>query len=556
MAYLGKGLDSLTTANITVDRMTGNGSTATMTITLANGVNSVNDISAFVSGIMQRPGTDYTLSGSTLSFTTAPANGLEVVAISHGDSVLDNVADATTITESFKDVSITDANIGGMSASKLTGALSGSGANLTTLNATTLTGALPAISGTNLTNLNAANLTGALPAIDGSAITGVTGYTISASDPAINTNPSGGLGSVWSNSTSGEAYSCTDATTDANVWTNVGSGTDNIGIFQWQGDTYGYSVSGETWTSGTSTPSIANYEKFSFATETDSAIVASCTALDYSNCVSSKISCYLMKDSTFEKFQFASEGNMVSTGTTPSKTSGVGSMSGHSNDIKGYVGGGNAPPWANVRFTHSFSFANDVWAGQHGTLDNRSGYQASGHSDPSGGYGYTSAGWTDGTGTLAGLDRFSFASGSEQDAVNVGTMSLYGTRAGGCSSTTHGYVIGCQNYPVGDFPNVSEKFSFASSSTVSGIPNMYVGSLNGVNHGGGRHGIQCQSSVTHGYASGGIGNTARSGPSGGAYDSRRQIEKWSFANDAITSGVGNLVGSGSSGREYGGGSHI
>ena len=242
MAYLGKGLGSLTTANITVDKMTGNGSTATLTITLAQGVNSVNDISVFVSGVMQRPGTDYTLSGSILTFTTAPANDLQVVAVSHGDSVLDCVADATAITASFDNNSVPDSAIGSLAASKLTGALAGAATNLTGLNAAQLTGALPAVAATNLTNLTSANLTGALPAMSAANLTGITSYTKSASDPAIDTNPSGGTGSVWVNSTSGETYVCTDATADDNVWTNVGAGTGDVVPWSYQGTQYGLSL--------------------------------------------------------------------------------------------------------------------------------------------------------------------------------------------------------------------------------------------------------------------------------------------------------------------------
>jgi len=52
--------------------------------------------------------------------------------------------------------------------------------------------------------------------------------TKSSSDPAITTNPSGGVGTVFLNTTSGEMYSCTDATTNTNVWTNVGPGTGDI----------------------------------------------------------------------------------------------------------------------------------------------------------------------------------------------------------------------------------------------------------------------------------------------------------------------------------------
>ena len=105
----------------------------------------------------------------------------------------------------------------------------GNGSALTNLTAANLTGALPALSAASVTSLTAANLTGALPAISGASLTGIlVGPTISASDPAADTNPSSGLGTQWANSTSGEFYICTDATTDKNVWTNVGPGSGDI----------------------------------------------------------------------------------------------------------------------------------------------------------------------------------------------------------------------------------------------------------------------------------------------------------------------------------------
>ena len=65
---------------------------------------------------------------------------------------------------------VADARISSLTASKLTGALPAiSGANLTALPAT-----LPAASAANLTSIPAANITGTLPAIDGSNLTGIT----------------------------------------------------------------------------------------------------------------------------------------------------------------------------------------------------------------------------------------------------------------------------------------------------------------------------------------------------------------------------------------------
>ena len=68
-----------------------------------------------------------------------------------------------------------------------------------------------------------------IPAIDGSLLTGIpSSFTKSASDPTISTNPSGGVGTIWANTTSGEVYCCTDATAGANIWTNVGAGSGDI----------------------------------------------------------------------------------------------------------------------------------------------------------------------------------------------------------------------------------------------------------------------------------------------------------------------------------------
>jgi len=54
----------------------------------------------------------------------------------------------------------------------------------------------------------------------------------SSSNPTISSNTVNGLplavGQIWLNTTSGEMFSCTDATTNANVWTNIGDGTGSV----------------------------------------------------------------------------------------------------------------------------------------------------------------------------------------------------------------------------------------------------------------------------------------------------------------------------------------
>ena len=97
-----------------------------------------------------------------------------------------------------------------------------------------LSGTLPALNASALTAIPAANITGTLPAISGANLTnltstfnGLTDTTVSTSDPATNSNPSA-TGHLWVNKTSGESYVCTNATSGANVWTNIGSASGDV----------------------------------------------------------------------------------------------------------------------------------------------------------------------------------------------------------------------------------------------------------------------------------------------------------------------------------------
>ena len=101
--------------------------------------------------------------------------------------------------------------------------------------------------GTSANQLLKLDGTTKIPAVDGSLLTGLSAsFTSSASDPVITTNPSGGVGTLWKNTTSGEVYCCTDATAGENVWTNIGDGTGDIKPESRprQGEEYGYHSGG------------------------------------------------------------------------------------------------------------------------------------------------------------------------------------------------------------------------------------------------------------------------------------------------------------------------
>ena len=99
---------------------------------------------------------------------TAP-NGLVVTGVSTATSFSGSGASLTNIP-----------------AGNLTGTVAD--ARISTLTASKLTGALPAVSGANLTNLTAANLTGALPAISGANLTGISAGITMADQWRVSSN--------------------------------------------------------------------------------------------------------------------------------------------------------------------------------------------------------------------------------------------------------------------------------------------------------------------------------------------------------------------------------
>ena len=108
-----------------------------------------------------------------------------------------------------------------------------------------------------------------MPAISAANLTGIESYTKSASDPTITTNPSGGVGTMWVNSTSGEVYILTDATTNKNKWINVGGGTGDVVPWVEGASTTVYKVGGHN--SGGASNSI---ESISVSSDGDSSDVS------------------------------------------------------------------------------------------------------------------------------------------------------------------------------------------------------------------------------------------------------------------------------------------
>jgi len=160
-----------------LDNISGSFNGSETTFNLTSNSSAVNPVSAqqielHVNGVQQAPGVNYTISGSTVVFTSPPTGGHTFF-----------------------------------------GKLLGTALSLNTIAAGS--------DGSGLINLSAGQLTGALPAIDGSALTGiVAGATLSAG--------SGSQRVVLTGQTSG---SMTAAATDAELTYNSGTDTLSAGTF-------------------------------------------------------------------------------------------------------------------------------------------------------------------------------------------------------------------------------------------------------------------------------------------------------------------------------------
>ena len=364
-----------------------------------------------------------------------------------------------------------------------------------------------------------------IPACSAAALTGVSTVTKSASDPAIATNPSGGVGTIFQNTTSCEMYVCTDATAGENVWINVGSGSGNIFPYSWQGSSYGYAHGGHD---GDSTY-LNNIERVSFTSNGNATDVGDLTgAKDYTSGQTSITHGYCSGGRTaaasgginvIEKYAFAASANATDVGDM---TGARKHLHGTGNSTHGHVHGGynSSGPGGNYGYNiiEKFPYATDSNATDHGDLATPV-YQPSAHSSAD--YGYSAGGSTDSfSGVLNVIQNYAFASNTT--ASDHGDLSSARYELSGVSSTTHGYVQGGQSSPT--YQNYIDRFAFASNTTATDWADLIVA----------RSAAAGCSSTTHGYAVGGVAaGTPYSLPS-------NAIDYYPYASQTNASDVGDL----------------
>ena len=305
------------------------------------------------------------------------------------------------------------------------------------------TGKIPAVDGSQVITIAAGNITtgtipiacidvgttankivqldgnAKLPALDGSQLTNVPGATKNASDPTISTNPSGGIGSEWHNTTSGEAYICTDATAGANIWKNIGAGSGNVQPFYYlKCDTYGFCGMGYGESPTGNWPRI---DRIAFASDALS---------DQGDTTQSR------------------RGNASSSSTT------------HSYAVGGFVG-----PYSDTIDKYAMSSpANSTDVGNLGRAAEKGG------SHTSDGYGYKSG--TGAPGAVTYWYRWSHS--TDGNSIDWASLSIAKNVSMGGSTSTHGYCLG-SNTGTADAKEGIEKIAWASGGTASDIGNLNNG---------------------------------------------------------------------------------
>lgn len=117
IVYMGRQLltAAATNSNTHIDTFNGNNSTTAFALTEVPASNTAENFMVFVDNVYQRHGSSYayTVSGSTLTFTSAPASGtnnIQVIQL-NGVNTLNSVADGAITTAKIQDANVTKAKL-------------------------------------------------------------------------------------------------------------------------------------------------------------------------------------------------------------------------------------------------------------------------------------------------------------------------------------------------------------------------------------------------------------------------------------------------------------
>jgi len=407
-----------------------------------------------------------------------------------------------------------------------------------------------------------------IPACSAAAVTNLPSITKSSSDPTASTNPSGGVGTVYQNTTSGDMFVCTDATAGANVWKNVGveksfqllTGNGNYAL---GGTVAGFSCGGLKHSPTNSNSN--RIDRYAFASSSNSTDHADLVEKGRAGSGSQSATHGYMLGGTrgdgysgpapggtdmVQKFAFAS-GNCSDTGYNLTQE-GRTSVHACTNSTHAYVCGGDGygPGGSNVAAggyvddtISKFALSADSHAVDHGNLI---GYRN---------HGYTASGVTHGfyAGGATGIRPYngshyestnniqSFAYDSNTTATDHGDLTQARADGGSWTAPDYGYAAGGVHYGQG-FGNIHyntiDKYALVSGNNATDVGDLLnnAGTPSGAaqNYAGGGS----TSSTTHGYHTCG----------GGGIPISTMIQRCAFASDGNATDVGELTQEGGGGR--------
>ena len=340
------------------------------------------------------------------------------------------------------------------------------GSQITILSATNVaTGTIASArldTGTTANKLVLLDGSGNLPAVDASLLTGIVSATISASDPTISTNPSGGVGTEWNNSTSGEMYICTDATAGANKWISIGGGSGDIVPWAYQGTVAGYVCGGND---GTRTNRI---QKFTFPTDASATDVSDLTVGRSAGAGANDGSYGYVaggftgsNTNVIDRFQLNTTNNATDVGDL---VHAFRSNGGATQGTYGWIVGGYGT--AREDSIEKWQLAASANATDVGNLAQAVSNAATNSSTT---HGYNTGGWDSGQQWNI-IAKWSFS--TDGNSIDVGDLPTANEGCSGTSSSTHGYVQGGGG--IASLVNTISKQSFASDGNASNVGNTTV----------------------------------------------------------------------------------
>lgn len=195
-------------------------------------------------------------------------------------------------------------------------------------------------------------------------------------------------------------------------------------------------------------------------------------------------------------------------------------VNGHSSETHGFVTGGYLNVTSTFNQIDRFSFTNDIdatdWADLSGTLRVRSAPASS----CTHGFTYGGENGTDANTNV--IDKFPFA--SQTTATDWADAAREQSGGAGCSSDTYGYAMGGSVMVASSGTTIKsiERYPFATQTNGTEVGEITVA----------RHTAAGVSSLTHGYACGGLF---------APFNFSDIIDRVSFASDATVSDHGDLI---------------